>query len=105
MERICEEGGEKTRNDGRKEEGNEREERLIIRRKNRYCKEEEDGGRKDKKRVQESKEKNCNPEGKNANSCLYMYVCSGTGMKTVEDSSENFSVFKCHIRSHCIVSL
>ena len=34
-----------------KEGGNERAERLVIRRKERYCKEEEDGGREDKKRV------------------------------------------------------
>jgi hypothetical protein len=37
--------------EGRKEEGNERAEGLVIRRKEMYCKEEKDGGRKDRKRV------------------------------------------------------
>jgi hypothetical protein len=51
LERMWEEGGGKTRNEGMKKESNERAARLIIRKKERYCKEEEGVGRKDKKRV------------------------------------------------------
>ena len=83
--------------EGRKEEGNERAERLIIRRKGKCCKEEE-GRTKRGDRNQRIKSVVIQ-KGRNADSFLLM--CSGTGIDTVEVSSENFSVFKRHIWSHC----
>jgi hypothetical protein len=38
-------------------------------------------------------------KGRNADS--FVLICSRTGIKIVEVPSENFSFFKCHIRSHC----
>jgi len=70
---------EKTRNEGMKEGSNERAARLIIRRKERYCKEEKDGGRKDKRGYRNQRIINVVTQmGRNAES--FVLMCSRAGI-------------------------